>query len=257
MGKCPNCGNESLILRKRQCINCGKECCAKCGLYVLTALDSGPVHNYISDKWACSDQCRLQFGAQVLAYPLENLGTELGTEFNTIENALFHKACFATMNKADSARKRWEKSERLGIDKALQTIEIQTMSSDQKFDTDLRDKFRAYALRTLASNIEKTGRPLDAAKIYEKELKMYDKARELRERDKQVVVKSTNVSLNLNQLLQQVKDGGIVAVYRCPHCGGKLKVDKSVDISKLKICEHCGSEIEAIDLADFLKTALS
>lgn len=76
---------------------------------------------------------------------------------------------------------------------------------------------------------------------------MYDKARELRERDKQVVVKSTNVSLNPNQLLQQVKDGGIVAVYRCPHCGGKLKVDKNVGIAKLKVCEHCGSEIESID----------
>jgi DNA-directed RNA polymerase subunit RPC12/RpoP len=105
--------------------------------------------------------------------------------------------------------------------------------------------------------MEKVGRPLDAASVYEKELKMYDKARALREKDKQVAVKHMDITVNLNDLLRQFKDGGIVAVYRCPHCGGKLKVDKNVDIAKLKVCEHCGSEIESMDLADFLKTALS
>lgn len=136
-------------------------------------------------------------------------------------------------------------------------MEIDTTSSDRKDKSDLRYRFRNRVLLLLASNMERVGRPLDAANVYEKELKMYDKARTLREKDKQVAVKRMDITVNLNDLLRQFKDGGIVAVYRCPHCGGKLKVDRNVDIVKLKVCEHCGSEIESMDLADFLKTALS
>lgn len=63
--------------------------------------------------------------------------------------------------------------------------------------------------------------------------------------------------MDLNTLLKQVRDGGIVVIYRCPSCGGKLKVGKDTSVESLKVCEHCGSEIETIELADFLKTALS
>jgi uncharacterized protein with PIN domain len=86
---------------------------------------------------------------------------------------------------------------------------------------------------------------------------MYDKARELRDTDRHIIVKNTSVSVNLNSLLQQIKDGGIVAVFRCPFCGGKLKVNKESTVDNLKRCEHCGSEITSMDLADFLKTALT
>ncbi len=98
---------------------------------------------------------------------------------------------------------------------------------------------------------------VDAATIYEEKLKMYDKARLLRQNEKQTIVKHTDVSVNLNELLKQVKDGGVVAIYRCPHCNGTLKVNDKTSLKSLKICEHCGSEIETVDLADFLKTALS
>jgi DNA-directed RNA polymerase subunit RPC12/RpoP len=211
----------------------------------------------VRDKWACSAECRRKFEEQVLNYPLVNIGTEAGAEFDSIETELWYKACMSVLDTNDPTRKAWTDMQKFGIKYIMDIMVIQTTSSNHKHESDLHDRFLARALLVLAGNMERAGRPLDAAKIYEKELKMYDKARELRERDKQVVVKSTNVSLNLNQLLQQIKDGGIVAVYRCPHCGGKLKVDKNVDIAKLKVCEHCGSEIESMDLADFLKTALS
>ena len=86
---------------------------------------------------------------------------------------------------------------------------------------------------------------------------MYEKAKSLREKDKQMIVKRTEVSFNLNELLKQIKDGGIVAVYRCPHCNGTLRINNKTSLKSLKTCEHCGSEIETVDLADFLKTALS
>jgi DNA-directed RNA polymerase subunit RPC12/RpoP len=207
--------------------------------------------------WACSAECRKKYEEQVLSYPLDNIGTVTGAEFNSNVNEFWYKACMAALNKNNSSWEFWRELQKHGMEYSMRLMNIETRSSNHKHTSDLFDRFLAYAFQVLASNIERAGRPLDAADIYEKKLKMYDKARVLRERDKQVTIKSTNVSLDLNQLLQQVKDGGIVAVYRCPHCGGKLKVDKNVDITKLKICEHCGSEIESMDLADFLKTALS
>lgn len=119
-----------------------------------------------------------------------------------------------------------------------------------------------------ASFCEGVGRYEDAAKLcweaaeicefykkYDKAKQMRDKARQLRAKEKGIVVKKTVV--DLNKLIQQIKDGGIVVVYRCPHCGGKLKVGKGTSVESLKVCEHCGSEIEVMELADFLRTALS
>ena len=47
---------------------------------------------------------------------------------------------------------------------------------------------------------------------------------------KEVIIKR----VDLNELLRQVKDGGIVAIYRCPHCGGKLKVGKDTTVERLE-----------------------
>jgi uncharacterized protein with PIN domain len=77
------------------------------------------------------------------------------------------------------------------------------------------------------------------------------------EKDKQVIVKRTDVSVNLNELIKQIREGGIVAMYRCPHCNGTLKINNKTPLESLKTCEHCGSKIETVDLADFLRTALS
>ncbi len=131
---------------------------------------------------------------------------------------------------------------------------------DGTLEVNCRDfvtEFAQLGYSALALNLEKCGRPLDAAKIYEEKLKMYHKARLLRQNEKQVISKHTDVSVNLNELLKQVKNGGIVAIYRCPHCNGTLKVNDKTSLKSLKTCEHCGSELETVDLADFLRTALS
>jgi uncharacterized protein with PIN domain len=118
------------------------------------------------------------------------------------------------------------------------------------------DKSSLKAKTALAHNLEKCGRTADAAKIFE-ELRLYDKARELRERERHIIIKKTDLSVNINSLLQQIKDSGLVALYRCPHCGGNLKIGKNTNMESLRKCEHCNSEIETMDLADFLRTILS
>ena len=71
------------------------------------------------------------------------------------------------------------------------------------------------------------------------------------------IVRKMDISLDLNRLISQVKDGGIVVIYSCPNCGGKLKIGKDTSAESLNVCEYCGTKIEAMELADFLRTALS
>jgi DNA-directed RNA polymerase subunit RPC12/RpoP len=85
---------------------------------------------------------------------------------------------------------------------------------------------------------------------------MYDEAGRMSARGRRAPVVRT-VTIDLNTLLKQIKNGGIVAVYRCPYCGANLKVDKGTTRKSLRKCTHCGSEIEAMALADFLKSTLS
>jgi len=121
-----------------------------------------------------------------------------------------------------------------------------------QWNSDLRERLKPdYYLRK-AEILERAGRREEAAEIYE-QYQMYDKAGELRGMAK----KTISIVVDLNKLIQQVRDGGIVAVYRCPHCGGKVKIGKATNIESLRVCEHCGSEIESVELADFLRTILS
>jgi lysine biosynthesis protein LysW len=141
------------------------------------------------------------------------------------------------------------------VDKNL-AMNIRGFTKETIQNSETTRRFKKYTHLKQAENLEKTGRLEEAARIYELD-QNYDKAAELREKERQVTVERKVVSVDLNRLLEQVKNGGIVVVYRCPHCGGKLKIDKNVSLDKLRICEHCGSEVETIGLADFLKTALS
>jgi rubrerythrin len=202
----------------------------------------------------CSDVCFYQFWEKALAIPAEHI---IGTDVERFHDS-WMKYWNQSIVEAFSASRDVE-----AISKARWAVSIHSagfpafpwMDSSNKPIWQSENSVR-NARTALAQNLERCGRTLDSAKEYEN-LRQYDKAKELREKDRHIVIKKTDISLNLNALLQQIKDNGLVAVYRCPHCGGKLKVDKNADISKLKVCEHCGSEIESMDLADFLKTALS
>jgi DNA-directed RNA polymerase subunit RPC12/RpoP len=199
------------------------------------------------------------FGQKVLEYPaIVDIGTDTRS-FQRNGDMLWHRAILNALNEAP-----YRNEELIGIVKKAISLHSETHNAiltRRLVDGNLVvggliDEFFQKLHLAMLQNLERAGRPLDAAIGYE-QLKMYDKARELREKDKQVVVRGSTVSLDLNQLLQQIKDVGIVAVYRCPRCGGKLKIDKNVSKDKLRICEYCGSEIETMDLAYFLRTALS
>lgn len=100
--------------------------------------------------------------------------------------------------------------------------------------------------------LEKVGRYEELAKQYEW-LCMPEKAGEIRRKKREVRV----VQLDLNQLIRQLGERGFTITYHCSHCGAPLTINAETDIENIKLCSHCGSRIEAIDLARFIKSYLS
>lgn len=261
MVKCPSCGASSIFdLNVEECLWCSVSFCSKClekwdsEVAIKDVLETSHSEAEYQVHGFCSSQCTHQFWKKVLSSPDEKaIGTDIAKfEANwqsSLDSSILdiltkHKSS----NVAEEARKAFE----LGTaeNPAFLCWDSNGNPSPQAH------QFRLNARLLLAQNLEKCGRTLDAAKIYE-ELQNYDRARTLREQEKQVVVRNTNVSVDINSLLQQIKDNGVVAVYRCPYCGGKLKIAKDTEITNLRKCEHCGSDIEALELMDFLKAVLS
>jgi transcription elongation factor Elf1 len=257
MGSCPTCGASSLFgVKTKQCAWCGKIVCNKCvpqwhgSLYIK----EGAHYNVYG---FCNEGCYNSFWSKVFVdYPLHNIGTNI-EGFDKELVSMWNKAILYAIKSSNPAvvKSLSQKAiDAIAMHNAI-SVAFPLVTSSGQTSPEF-DKFYANSKKALAENLEKCGRTQDAAKVFE-ELRLYDKARGLREKDRQLVIKKTDVSVNLNALLQQVKDGGIVAIFRCPHCGGKLKISDKTTLNSLRICEHCGSEIEAIDLADFLKTVLS
>jgi hypothetical protein len=96
----------------------------------------------------------------------------------------------------------------------------------------------------------------EAAKIYE-DLGMYKEAGDARTKNKQLSIRNTEITVDLNKLLNQIKDGNLIVVYRCPHCNAPLKVNNESNIESITVCSHCNTKIETIDVVDFLKAAVS
>jgi len=249
VGKCPNCENKGWFLKTYRCFVCGKEGCDGC-FYKLLSFETEYTRE--GALWVCSDACSQAFESKLEStvppnaisladYPSDIPHPEQHPYPST---ELFEKSLKNIVQQTKLSEYE-ELASRISRD------DLQILA-----DSDIQKQFKRYCDLKQAENLEKAGRRKEAAKIYD-QYGMYGKARKLRDTEKQVIVRKTNISVDLNALLQQIKDGGIIVVYRCPNCGGKLKVSKGTNVESLKACEHCGSEIETIELADFLKTALS
>jgi hypothetical protein len=264
MAKCPNCQRSSFFFKKVTCIVCGKRGCEKCLTFLLTIVDKyGSQLEYVH---VCSKEC-----FESLATQIEN---QIKASEITVENILpaYHyfvrRSIFSPSNLSKFSPKVQSyirKKRYVGVwfrrDSSPTVHELNGLG--KQFDNFVENPSNPLWLRLMrrvrliqAKHFETLREFENAARIY-RDLMMYEEAGKVRAKDKEFVVKKTDISLDLNALLQQVKDGGIVAIYRCPHCNGKLKIGNNSTLKSIKTCEHCGSEIEAVDLADFLKTALS
>ena len=263
MGSCPSCGASSFFgVNTKQCAWCGKIVCNKClpnwhgsiAYKIQVEEATGRPATYDSAGF-CSNFCFNQFWQKVQEYPMDEVGTD-SPVFAVRVTWLWNQAILNAAAKANPTVARYLVPR---FDFAIRISSPRFVAFPWLDPTGkpvwMFERFYAQAKLALAKNLERCGRTQDAAKVFE-EMRMYDKARELREKDRHIIVKNTNVSVNLNALLQQVKDGGVVAVFRCPFCGGNLKINKDTTLDSLKICEHCHSEITSMDLADFLNAVL-
>jgi DNA-directed RNA polymerase subunit RPC12/RpoP len=263
MGRCPNCQRSSFFLKKASCLVCGKQGCESCFTFIFRIVDE--LGSKLQDAYVCSESC------------FESIATQINNQIKpseiTVDNVIppfhyfvsrhiFRPENFSKFNPKVQWHLRKKRYMNIWFSKKV-PLARDLNGLGKRFDNFIENphnllwqKISLHVRLIQAKHFETLREFENAAKVY-KSLGMYEEAGKVRAKRDELTVKRTDVSLNLNALLKQVKDGGIVAIYRCPHCGRKLKVGSKTTLKSLRTCEHCGSEIEAVDLADFLKTALS
>jgi DNA-directed RNA polymerase subunit RPC12/RpoP len=265
LGRCGSCGtNYFLFSDFDQCGWCGKDVCEACspewhsGFEVKNKMDKDEL-DFVG---FCSQKCEQDFIKTVLDYPIPSVGTDTDN-FTVKIRKLYYKAVLNALKKEPEIRAEAIRKVETAIE--LETDDYVGIVMGLEIDGTLSDEYEVAhdfikkCYQSLSENLEKCGRYSDSAKIFETKLNEYEKARQLRdlEHSRQMLVKHTNISVNLNELLDQVHLGGIAVVYKCPNCGGNLKIDQNTRIDQLTNCEYCHTNIERRDLAELIRTALS
>ena len=106
---------------------------------------------------------------------------------------------------------------------------------------------------THAKNLVEAERFEEAAKIYD-QAKMWKEAGDTRRKARRVV--TTQVHLDVNHLIDQMRQGGLATTYSCPACRSPIKISGDTPASSLQTCGYCGSSIQTTDLVDFLTNAV-
>jgi hypothetical protein len=106
---------------------------------------------------------------------------------------------------------------------------------------------------THAKNLELAKRYEDAAKVYE-ELGLWKEAGTVRDKKSARTVK--HVTVNINDLIEKVRDGGLTIPYKCRSCGAMITIDSSSNPDGLKFCSYCGSGVDLDSMLDIIKNAL-
>ena len=88
-----------------------------------------------------------------------------------------------------------------------------------------------------------------AAGIYQS-LGMWKEAGEVRRNGRRQIV--TQVHVNVNDLVEQVRKAGIATDYTCPACRGHIRITGDTTLATLRNCQYCGSVVQTTDLVDFL-----
>jgi uncharacterized Zn finger protein (UPF0148 family) len=97
----------------------------------------------------------------------------------------------------------------------------------------------------------RAGRYEDAARFYEN-LTMYEEAGRIRKNALAERNTSRNVSVNMNQLIDQVRQGGLALAYKCPNCGGSINIDKDFNPG-MRVCAYCGTPLDTTVIATMIK----
>jgi len=118
-------------------------------------------------------------------------------------------------------------------------------------------KFCVSKVREMAPKVgrdlEKAARYEDAGDLFE-EFGLFEEAGAARKKANRQVV--TNITIDINQLLEKLKSGGLVSVYKCPNCGASIKISGETSTTQLSKCEFCGTVLRTDDLIKFIQDIL-
>jgi hypothetical protein len=249
MGKCDICGKSKLFLKKTNCFFCGKDGCSDCHTHLLT-ISFGDSFSKGFEKiklFICNSNCKEHF-TNLVKQQIEKTTIDL----NKRVNVLRYLELVFDLNE-------FHFDEKIMKDLIDYPFEPNHNGFYHIYDYVEKTFFEIIyktALTKKAQMLLQVRRLEEAARVFE-HLGMYEEAGKARADNKQILIKKTEVTVDLNSLLKQIKTGGFVVVYRCPNCGAPLKVNKESNMQSIRTCKHCNFEIESMDVADFLRTALS
>jgi hypothetical protein len=88
------------------------------------------------------------------------------------------------------------------------------------------------------------------------EEEFFDKAREMKDKERglNLRITSVNTSVNINEMLRQLRDSGVAVSYKCPNCSAVISVKEKNEMPSN--CSYCGSKFDKVDLPDILRAAL-
>ena len=105
-------------------------------------------------------------------------------------------------------------------------------------------------------DLERSGRFEEAAQLYE-ELGMPDLAGEERMKARSSTSTTRHVMVDLNQLLEKLRVGGLALPYKCHSCGASINIDKDSRAEGLTYCSYCGTRQDTDALVALLKALLA
>ena len=103
-------------------------------------------------------------------------------------------------------------------------------------------------------NLEKAGNFEGATQIYEGH-KLWTYAGRARGKNRVQMVK--HVTVDMNQLLDQISTRGLAVPYKCHNCGASITIDKNSNASGLKFCSYCGTAYNIEDISRIVQEALA
>jgi hypothetical protein len=249
MGKCPNCYNIRVRIKYEQCVVCGKEGCARCFVPLLNVIwgDLKSERFLNSRLFVCSEKCLDSF--------IEMVGNKIGESRVDINETQVPAIQFidTTLSNNDFTLKD---QVREGITQyPLGAPQEGRFHNYNNVNQKLLDEIQRIGQINRAKLLLIVRRFEDAAQIYE-QLRLYEEAGKARYQDQQVSIKKTEIFVDLNALIKQIKDGAVV-VYCCPHCKAPITINNKTKTDELKHCNYCKTAYDILDITDVQRKTLS
>ncbi len=111
-------------------------------------------------------------------------------------------------------------------------------------------KWWNYSQARLAESVERIE---DAANHYEK-AGLLEKSKQLRIKNKNQVVH--HITIDVNKMLDFLKESNFTIPYKCPSCHGTVKLNGQRDANSFFICEYCGTSLQTVDVQNMISAMM-